>query len=419
MAMTEIEVPANIEDKGLPGFFSGWKWITSPTGPVIIDFTRVNFIAPYAVTLFAAYYLYLKEVKKKSSRILYAPTSVAGAYLDKSGFLELSGQGSNVIDNYDIDRTVRLTRIRESKDIPKFAQIVMEILAIDDNEVSGAVKYSIIELLRNVIQHALSPIGGIAMAQYYPSNGLVEICVADVGLGIRQTLRDNYPEINTDLKAVKFSTQPHVSRTFTPGLYDTMQDNAGLGLFFIKQITSLAGERFFLASGDSLVSIWSNENGDQRKSFKQAKKGGWQGTFAYLQLQRNSIGEFDVILANCRHLAEEARKYPSELALDFISEVPEIDDLYVVRVSDFEEDVEEAAIIRENEVIPRINSGLMVVLDFDGVDFATQSFIHALMYKIIRDGQQIGSTLSIANCTKSTQEAVMAVAAYAKTNPAK
>jgi len=51
------------------------------------------------------------------------------------------------------------------------------------------------------------------------------------------------------------------------------------------------------------------------------------------------------------------------------------------------------------------------------VRFATQSFVHALMYKVIRDGQQIGATLSIANCTNPTREAIMAVAAYAKITP--
>lgn len=415
--MTEIIVPSTINDDGLMNFFSGWRWNFSPAGPVSIDFTGVNFIAPYAVMLFAAYFLHLKEAKRKHARIKFLPSSVAGAYLDKTGFLEICNKAGGEIDAYDIGRVARLTRIRESKDIPKFASDVMDILGIEDEEVAGAVRYSIIELLRNVIQHAASPIGGVAMAQYYPTSGLVEVCVADTGLGICSTLRENYPEINTDLKAVKFATQPHVSRTFAPGLYNTMRDNAGLGLFFIKQITSLAGGRFFLASGKSIVHIWGDKDGEQHKSYKQAKHDGWPGTFACLHLQKNSICEFDVILKSCRQLAEEARKYPGELALDFISEVPEIENLHVVNVKSFEEDVEEAARIRDAEVIPRVNSGVMVVLDFNGVQFATQSFVHALMYKVIRDGQQLGSTLSIANCTNSTREAVMAVAAYAKANP--
>jgi hypothetical protein len=169
-----------------------------------------------------------------------------------------------------------------------------------------------------------------------------------------------------------------------------------------------------LGSKDDLIDIWGDENGDQRKLYMHARAAGWPGTFAYLQLRRDTIVEFDSILSVCRHLAAEARKYPAELALDFIEEVPELDDLVVVKVIEFEENVEAAAIVRDNTVLPSINSGKMVVLDFYKVKFATQSFVHALMYKVIRDGQQIGATLSIARCTNSTREAVIAVAAYAK-----
>lgn len=220
--------------------------------------------------------------------------------------------------------------------------------------------------------------------------------------------------MDNNLKALKFSTQPHVSRTFGPAVYSSMKDNAGLGLFFITQIASLSGGSFFLGSHDALVDIWGDKEDKQKKIYNIAKSGGWPGTFAYLQLRRDSIGEFDAILGTCRKLAAEARKYPSELALDFIEEIPEIDDLKIISVREFEEDVERAAEIRENVILPLINSGIMVVIDFFEVKFATQSFVHALMYKVVKDGQQIGATLSIANCSDSTREAVLAVAAYAK-----
>ncbi|KPY28744.1 STAS-like domain-containing protein [Pseudomonas syringae] len=369
------------------------------------------------MTLFAAYYLFLKDVKRKHAQILFSESSVAGGYLVDSGFLEITEQGGATSEFASGDRIVKLSRIRMSSEIPSFANKVMEVLDIEDEEVSGAVKYSLIELLRNVIQHSLSDIGAVAMAQYYPKTGLVEICVADCGVGIRETLREAYPEIDNDMKAIKFATQPHVSRTFTPSMYSSMKDNAGLGLFFIKQITSLASGSLFLGSGSALVDVWGDRNGEQQKIYKVAKSGGWPGTFAYLQLRKDSIVEFDQILHSCRHLAAEARKYPNELALDFIAEIPEIDGLHVVKVRDFEEDVERASQIREIEIIPKINSGSMVVIDFRGVSFATQSFVHALMYKVVRDGQTLGSSLSIANCSNSTREAVMAVAAYAKITP--
>lgn len=415
--MFYIDVPANLDDKGLLNFFGGWRWRTDLQPPVQINFDTCDFIAPYAVTLLAAYSLWLRNIKQCHLSFRASPDTVAGNYLVQSGFLELMGEESYPPAIPRPDRTVKLTQISSSSEIPRFATSVMEILQIDDEELAGAVKYSLIELLRNVVQHSASTGGGVAMAQYYPKTGLVEVCVADMGLGIKTTINEAYPEIDTNLKALKLATLPHVSRTFKPGGYTSMSDNAGLGLFFIKQITSLSGGSFFLGSKDALVDIWGDKEGQQKKLYWQAKAGGWPGTFAYLQLRKNSIAEFDALLTVCRRLAAEAQKYPAELALDFIEGIPELgelDELVIVSVKEFEEDVEQAAKIRDEELLPSMKEGTMVVLDFAGVKFATQSFVHALMYKVIRDGQNMGSTLSIANCSKSTREAVMAVAAYAK-----
>jgi hypothetical protein len=415
--MFHLTVPATVADKELIRFFQGWRWHADPPPPVEVDFRGCNFLAPYAVTLFAAYLLWLKQVKKRAVRVHADQKSVAGNYLVETGFLELFGQSSSpdLLDRPD--RTVKLTRISESGEIPGFAAKVMDILRIEDGELEGAVKYSLIELLRNVVQHSASKGGGLAMAQYYPNNGRVNLCVADTGIGIKSSLNEAYPEIETNLQALKLATLPHVSRTFGPQTYTSMGDNAGLGLFFIKQIASLSGGSFFLGSQDALIDLWGDQEGCQKKLYKLARNGGWPGTFAYLQLRRDSMGEFDAILTVCRKMAAEARKYPAELALDFIEEVPDLPELIVVKVAEFEENVEAASRVRDSVVLPSINSGKMVVLDFAGVRFATQSFVHALMYKVIRDGQQIGATLSIANCTNSTREAVIAVAAYAKVTP--
>lgn len=415
--MPTIAVPHTIPDKSLLAFFRGWRWDPSPTPPVVLDFRGCNFIAPYAATLFAAYILWLQKAKRRKPDVRYSKTSVAGNFLVQSGFCDLLGIPDAAPTEYRGDRLVKLRTISASSEIPAFTAHVMAILAIEDDELAGAVKYSLVELLRNVVQHSGSPIGGVAMAQYYPSTGLVEVCVADVGVGIRATIRESYPEIDSHIRALKLATLPHVSRTFGPSSYSAMRDNAGLGLFFIKQIASLSGGSFFLGSMDALIDIWGDKEGEQHKRYEQARSGGWPGTFAYLQLRRETIGDFDAVLTTCRKLAAEARKYPAELALDFIDGVPELDDLKVIRVADFEEDVEKAARVRDTVILPSIDAGKMVVLDFAGVKFATQSFVHALLYKVIRDGQQIGSTLSVANCTSSTREAVMAVAAYAKVAP--
>jgi hypothetical protein len=416
--MFYVDVPDTVSDKGLLDFYKGWRWHKDPYPPVQINFENCQFLAPYAVTMFAAYTLWLRDSKGYTTTVKAQPDTLAGNYLVQCGLFELLGEVGYPDSTNRPDRIVKLTRVATSSQIPKFATSVMNILQIEDEELAGAVQYSLIELLRNVVQHSASVGGGIAMAQYFPTTGLVEVCVADLGLGVKATINEAYPEIDTHLRAIKLATLPHVSRTFKSGGYTSMSDNAGLGLFFIRQIASLSSGSFFLGSHDALVDIWGDTEGQQRKIYLQARQDGWPGTFAYLQLRRDTIAEFDAVLTTCRRLAAEAQKYPSELALDFIEGIPDLgedqEELLIVSVKVFEEDVEEAARIREEEILPSMKEGTMVVLDFAGVKFATQSFVHALMYRVIRDGQQIGSTLSIANCSRSTREAVMSVAAYAK-----
>lgn len=414
MQKTDIEIPFNLADKDLLRFFQGWKWIKQPNGLVSLDFRQANFLSPWAITFFASYALWLRETQHKKVRILVNESSIAGDFLCRTGFRELLGEPVREVAVADTERTAKLARITKSIEIPNFASQVMNLLQIEDSEIEGAVKYSLVELLRNVVQHSESPIGGIAMAQYYPTTGLVELVVADMGVGIRATLNTTYPEIDNDLKALKFATQPHVSRTFSPGMYNSMKENAGLGLFFIKQIVSLSGGGFFLGSGKFIGDIWGDKKGVQQKLYRQASKGGWPGTFAVLQLRRDTIAEFDSVLHICREMAEEARKDPAEFSLDFLNETPDLEDLVVVKIGEFEENVEEAARVRDTLIEPTLSSGKMVVLDFQGIRFATQSFVHALVYKILRDSTHVASGLSIANCTDSTREAILAVAGYAR-----
>ena len=54
------------------------------------------------------------------------------------------------------------------------------------------------------------------------------------------------------------------------------------------------------------------------------------------------------------------------------------------RTGAFAENKDTARDIRVKEIVPALNSGEEVVLDFEKVEAATQSFVHALISDIIR-----------------------------------
>lgn len=407
-----INVPGPLGDKDLINFFKGWSWYDDPESPVIIRFNPGTHVAPWAVALFGAYALWLREVRGKDVELNYESGTYLGSFLERIGLPQLLGYQVDS-DNRDEQRISPLTRITTSKEVAPFVASVMSMLAIDDEEVADAIKYSLVELLRNVVQHARSRIGGLATAVYFPSKGIVDVVVVDIGCGVKSTLRNAYPEINSDQKAVRFALLPHVSGTFAAGAYNSMMNNAGLGLFFIKEIATRSGGGFFLGSGDMLVDVWGNLDGSPGKKYIHAKNTGWRGTFALLQLRKDTIGEFDALLAKCREIAAEVRRDRTELAVDFVDEPLELEGVTTIEIKKIEEDVEAATEIREKVILPTLAKNDLIVLNFSGIRAATQSFIHALMYRVFRDGENMKTCLTVACADRATEEAIRAVAAYA------
>lgn len=414
--MATIPVPEQLGDKDLNSFFKGWSWRNYSANEVIFDFSRTDFISPWAVTLFASYALKLKA-EDKIVRLWIDDTRRVGRFLIQSGIYNLLDINSPISNVTQSDKVVPLTNIRSSSEIPGFTKNVMALLQIEDEEIEGAVEYSFVELLRNVVQHSHSPIGGLAMAAFFPSTGLVELAVADCGVGIMSSLSASYPEINEDRLALKFAMMPHVSGTFTQAAYGSMLNNAGLGLFFVKEIATRSAGGFFLGSNSMLADLWGNANGTPGQKYIQTKNSGWPGTFAFLQLRKTHIADFASLLAHCRDLAAKARKDPREFSLDFIDEIPDIEGLVQINVSEFNEDVEMAAALRDTVIIPALNRKDLVVWNFDGIRFATQSFVHACMYKILRDISYSKSYMSFAMCSNATKEAIKAVAYAESGNP--
>ncbi|MBI3298003.1 MAG: ATP-binding protein [Elusimicrobia bacterium] len=415
MAYT-ITPPQYLGDKDFVNFFKSWTpetWLARQTSDIVADLSSVEFMAPWAVVLYTNYLLWLKEVRQNRLEVKLGDSSRSSVYAIQSGIPSILGfQPGFSAESQSKDRMSPLTRIQTSDDVPKFAQTVMRLLNVGDEELEGALRYSIIELPRNVVQHSKSRPGGLAMAQYYPKTGLVEVAVADVGIGVLQALKPKYPEVDTDLKALRLSILPHVSGTFSSGAYGSMSDNAGLGLFFIKEIATRSSGGFFFGSGSAMMDLWGNEDGTLGKQYLSSH-GEWPGTFAMLQLRRDAIAEFDSLLGVCRELAAAVTKDPSTLSLDFSDRPPFQGSALILKVIEFDENVQRAADIREKQVIPQLAANKEVAWDFTGVRAATQSFVHACMYRVLRDCPNARTLMTICGCTKATKEAIKTVAAYA------
>lgn len=82
---------------------------------------------------------------------------------------------------------------------------------------------------------------------------------------------------------------------------------------------------------------------------------------------------------------------------------------------DFAENKDAARKLREERVRPPLLKGQEVVLDFEGVGLATQSFIHALLSDLIRTlGPDVLDLLAFRNCNANIEGLISIVIEYSQ-----
>ena len=82
-------------------------------------------------------------------------------------------------------------------------------------------------------------------------------------------------------------------------------------------------------------------------------------------------------------------------------------------VGPFAADKDKAREIRETFVLPALRQHVEVTLDFEGVEYATQSFVHALVSAALRETGEDGlDFLVFAECSDAVQAIIETVVEY-------
>ena len=425
MAKFRIPVPHTTLDDGgaaMRSRLKTWEWIAKlkpGTTEAVLDFTQNRFIEPWALVQYVAYALGIQKDCQIPVRAETDPTNPANLYIQATGIDRVLETGESTISWDESTQNTGLHVLRTHADVQRFGASAGRVGAALTSETMDALKYGMAELGRNVVQHAVSPIGGVAMAQFFPDAKAVQISISDRGCGLRNSLERNYPEIRSDLEAAKLAILPHSSGAAELPLREELRDelgpysspdNAGLGLFFCKEIAWRARGAFWLASQSALLGVSGDDQAAQHRVYRRINP--WDGTSVTMHFPAQGVIDFADLLHVCQNLARAARTSSGEAALDFLEDLPEGFDGDKVHVADFLEDVEQAALIRKSKLLPAVKEGRWLVLDFTNVRFATQSFVHALIYEPLRVHGSL-LRLSFVKCSRATEEAVRTVAAYA------
>lgn len=82
-------------------------------------------------------------------------------------------------------------------------------------------------------------------------------------------------------------------------------------------------------------------------------------------------------------------------------------------IAGFAEDKDYAKLVRQKQILPALEAGRAVAVDFRLVKYATQSFVHALIGEPLkRFGEPVLDQLEFQNCTPQLQSVIELVVDY-------
>ena len=219
-------------------------------------------------------------------------------------FLELD-PGRTITAHEESGRFVPLTQIHTSAQLREAITNLVPLLHAP-KEVADSIRYVFSEMVRNVIEHAASPVGAFVCAQYYKNTNRISIGIADAGVGILATISRSHAA-HTSREAITLALQPGV--TGATSRIGGNEFNAGAGLFFTKSIAALSKNLFVLYSGDAMFKLLRGSekeppslHADPKLDNHRFVEGlpAWPGTVVGIDINIDQGGDFPQLLDSIR-----------------------------------------------------------------------------------------------------------------------
>lgn len=245
--------------------------------------------------------------------------------------------------------------------------------------------YIISELLYNATEHGRRTatvencqvlVPSIFQFGLYTQLNRLSFLFSDLGIGVKAHLEQSYPPFPTHQDAIMYALRPNVSGTFQQQSQPyAKQNNAGMGLTYSSLMLKRLKGDMYIVSHNAVVHVSPEDvTSHQIKSF-------WPGTFVLINLNVGEAPSISVedLIAEIRAGAQKEIEGASQR---------EESDRYVVSVFNYfgkyAEDKDAAITFRDRRLMPAIENGKKIDLDFRDVETAPHSFLNALLATSIR-----------------------------------
>lgn len=174
-------------------------------------------------------------------------------YLQRMGLFSTLGFTNPIttIEHDEAGRFIPITKIKTGEELTHFIKTIDPILHTNRNN-SRAIKHVFSEVLRNVLEHSSSPMGGNVCATFNKKRKKISIGISDIGDGLLNHLM-KYHKVETYKDAIKLALTPGISGVTSRIGGDS--ENAGAGLFFTKCIAQSTNNHFLIYSGNTYYKL--------------------------------------------------------------------------------------------------------------------------------------------------------------------
>ena len=373
---------------------------------VALDFTKVHSANYQGLAILVPYVWYLRCRGCNIRIVTDKETTGPSAMWGRMGAQGWSQVLFNADQNFKSTRYKPLIALRSQEDFSRALATAEEFAKNFNVEYEKTLRYVVSELLYNALEHGSAAcestedvrIPAIIQFSWYKEKHELHFVVADLGVGIKRHLEQSYPPFEDDAVAIRKSLEPQVSGTFGTRDPYGAKNNAGMGLFISSSIVRRAHADMHIVSGNGLVHV------SPRDITSRTLSASWPGTLVHVAVRLGAIPDI-----NLHRMMAEARE-DARREIDAATN-RDLEDRFLLHMRNYfgpyAEDKFAAARYRDRHLLPAVESGLTILIDFDGVVSAPHSFLSALLATPIqRTGLPAYKRFKVVNAPPEIRETI-------------
>jgi hypothetical protein len=411
IALPEVFTIYNRELVDFERVLAVFDWQITDTD-VTIDLTGCRMGNFQALTLLVQYMWYLEALKcRVTTKYEHRPRSASDM------MMKMGADGwRRVLTNERRDFVAKpgdskyrkgLFALRDRHDVQDAIDGTRETIRSYVTTFPEYLSYIIAELLYNATEHGRLDVKiddhsvslpALMEFGYYSKWSRLSFIFSDLGIGIKEHLELTYPPHSTHQEAILHALQPNVSGTFRNSNPYVAKNNAGLGLTYSSRMMRRLRGDMYIVSYDGLVHVSQADITSRRLSYT------WPGTFVYISLDLSQTPSISLE----QLLAEVRDRALTEVTNAELSD--QVTRLYVSMYNHFGkflEDKDAAIRYRDSRIVPAVDAGKHIDLDFAAVETAPHSFLSALLATPARRlGGLCSKRMRIYNCPSHIREII-------------